>query len=85
MWTMLKLVFSTSISANAWRSYPRLPGRRRGGFFRNAPVQGGFGDAELAGDSRHRPAGVDHQLDGLVFELRSELPACVSHDEHSLL
>ncbi len=42
-------------------------------------AQRGLVDAELTGDGRDCPAGVDHQLHGLICAPRSELPACVSH------
>lgn len=46
--------------------------------------KGGFVDTELAGACCDGSTGVDHQLEGLASELRSELPACVSPGEHSL-
>src|SRR5665811_1926429 len=49
------------------------------------PTQRLLLDAELTSDRGHRPARVDHQLYGLVLVLRSELPTCVSHNEHPLL
>ena len=36
--------------------------------------QSGFVDTEHTCDGYNRPTGVDHQLYGLVFEVRSELP-----------
>ena len=61
------------------------PGSCRGFECGHPPPQRSLVNAEFPSDRCDRSTGVDDELYSLVFVLRSELPTCPCHDEHSLL